>query len=134
MRRALLAVTLLLGCATSAPDAGARVPLALLDKSWVVVEIDGEAPATAASRLEFHSDGSASGSGGCNSFHGAVTFEGNHISFGPLASTMKMCPDPVMQQEHGFLSALGAAKRIEHAGDMLLLYDDRAAPRLRLQP
>ena len=133
MSRALLAVTLLLGCATSAPDAGAHVPLALQDKSWVAVEIDGKAPATSASRLEFHSDGSAGGSGGCNSFHGAVTFEGNHISFGPLASTMKMCPDPVMQQEHSFLAALGAAKRIEQTGDVLLLYDDGPAPRLRLQ-
>jgi len=131
VNRALLVVSLLMGCATSAPDA---VPLALLDKSWVAVEIEGKAPATAASRLEFRRDGSVSGSGGCNSFQGAVTFEGDRVRFGPLAATMKMCPDPIMQQEQGFFRALNATKRIESGENQLRLYDDGPEPRLRLQP
>ena len=129
MRRALVALALALGCATPAPEAG--VPPGLVDAQWVVVEIDGEAPGTSASRLSFGSDGSASGSGGCNSFHGSVTFEGDRIGFGPLASTMMMCPDPIMAQEQSFFAALAAANRVEQEGSLLRLYDDRAEPRLR---
>lgn len=43
---------------------------------------------------------------GCNSFHGKATVSGSTITFGPLASTRKMCPGPEMKLERALLGVL----------------------------
>lgn len=57
-------------------------------------------------RLTFTEDGSVEGSLGCNSFHGKAAVSGSTITFGPLASTRKMCPGPQMKLERALLAAL----------------------------
>jgi heat shock protein HslJ len=59
----------------------------------------------------FGDDGRISGSAGCNNFFGPFTQADGTIDIGPLASTIKLCPDPagVMDQEMQFLEALQQA-------------------------
>ncbi|MFD5873822.1 META domain-containing protein [Streptomyces sp. NPDC060322] len=56
--------------------------------------------------LTFGKDGSVEGSLGCNSFHGRATVSGSTLTFGPLASTRKMCPGPEMELERALLGVL----------------------------
>jgi heat shock protein HslJ len=54
-----------------------------------------------------------SGSGGCNNFFGSYQTTGNTLSIGALGSTRKACPEPIMNQEAKYLSALQGAERYE---------------------
>ncbi len=67
-------------------------------------------PATTVNAL-FGSDGSITGSAGCNSYNGSYTHPGqNSISIGPLATTRMYCGEPgVMDQETAYLANLQAA-------------------------
>ncbi|MEL6567623.1 MAG: META domain-containing protein [Pseudomonadota bacterium] len=76
--------------------------------AWTIVDISGqsmldEAPAS----IAFLPETTVSGSAGCNSFNGAFTLDGAQIGFGPLATTRKLCPEPVMEQERFVLDTLG---------------------------
>ena len=72
------------------------------------------------------------GHGGCNSFNGAAVLSAGQLSMGPLASTRKMCPPAVMDQENRFLRALETVRsaRVEH--DLLHLQDANGQTILRL--
>ena len=70
----------------------------------------------------FGTDGSLSGTAGCNNFSGGYTLEGaSNIQIGPLASTMMACSDPagVMEQEMQYLAALQSAATYRMEGDSL---------------
>ncbi len=69
----------------------------------------------------FAADGTVSGNGGCNSFSGAYTTDGNAITIGPLASTMMACAEDVMQQEAAYLAALQSAATYQVMGDTMQL-------------
>jgi len=53
-------------------------------------------------------DGNVSGSAGCNSYSGSFEVNGNELSIGPLAGTMRMCasPEGIMEQEAAYQAAL----------------------------
>jgi heat shock protein HslJ len=59
--------------------------------------------------LQFNSDGTLSGSSGCNTYNGSFTVSGNQITIGPLASTRMACSQELMDQESLYLAALGSA-------------------------
>jgi heat shock protein HslJ len=64
-----------------------------------------------------------SGTGGCNTFSGPYSVDGDAITVGPLASTLRACADPaVEQQEQHYLQALALAKTFAVAGDRLDLF------------
>ena len=71
----------------------------------------------------FGKDGSMSGNSGCNDFNGPYKIDGDQITIGPLASTMKMCSDPagVMDQEAQYLAALQSAANYQIEGNVLQL-------------
>ena len=71
-------------------------------------------------RAEFE-NGEVSGSSGCNRFFGPYEADGDSISIGPLGSTLIACPEPVMEQEFGFLSSLQSASTFEILVDRLTL-------------
>ena len=71
----------------------------------------------------FDAQGNISGSAGCNSYRGTYIVDGTQLSIGPLATTRRACPEPVMQQENEFLAALGATSQYSIAGDRLTLRD-----------
>jgi len=59
--------------------------------------------------IDFGAD-TASGSSGCNTFHGAYEVNGNNIAIGPLATTRIACvSDELNKQETDYLAALELA-------------------------
>ena len=78
----------------------------LTNTYWKLVELDGAAVRFGEDR-ELHmilkGDNQVRGYAGCNQFTGSATVTGDALSFGPIASTRRMCPD-VMQQEDEFVS------------------------------
>lgn len=74
-----------------------------------------------ATQLVVDSDGSFHGKAGCNNIMGKMTFEGDTVSFGPIASTKMMCEAKQMAFEDSYLAALGAVTNAEIDGDKLTL-------------
>jgi heat shock protein HslJ len=72
---------------------------------------------------DFGTDGKLAGSAGCNNYNGGYEVDGDKITIGPLASTMKMCNEPegVMDQESQFLAALESAATYKIEGARLEL-------------
>ncbi|MEU1211231.1 META domain-containing protein [Streptomyces sp. NPDC005791] len=66
--------------------------------------------------LTFGEDGAVEGNLGCNSFHGKAAVSGSTLTFGPLASTRKMCPGAEMELETALLGVLEGRTtyRIDH--------------------
>lgn len=56
--------------------------------------------------LNFLDAGRVAGSGGCNRIVGGFSLTGEGLQFGPMASTMMACPDPLMDQERRMIDAL----------------------------
>lgn len=75
----------------------------------------------------FGEDGTVTGSGGCNTFSGPYTVDGDAIEIGPLASTRKACEEAVMAQEAAYLQALDNATTYAITGDALELRDAAGA-------
>ncbi len=76
---------------------------------WTLASIGGDAiPADVVATATFGSDGSLSGSGGCNTFAGAYTVDGATLTVGPLAATRAIC-DGASDTEDAYLDALQAA-------------------------
>jgi putative lipoprotein len=77
------------------------------------------------STIAIAADGAVAGKGGCNSFGGKATIEGDKIGFGALAATRMACPPAIMDQESKFLGALNDAKRwlIDDQRGKLILFD-----------
>lgn len=99
---------------------------ALAGSQWRLVAYgaaDAETPVPAGSvvTLLFDENGRAGGSGGCNSYSGSYTAEGDAIRFGQMVSTLMACAEEVMQQERAYLNALQAAARYELADDTLVI-------------
>jgi heat shock protein HslJ len=72
---------------------------------------------------DFGKAGNLSGDGGCNSYNGPYKVNGNQITIGPLASSMKACGSPagVMDQESQYLAALQSAAIYKIEGTVLEL-------------
>ncbi|EFO33857.1 conserved hypothetical protein [Roseibium sp. TrichSKD4] len=103
---------LALSVAVSLPQvrANGTAPVVLVG-TWKAEEIAGEpVNAKVQSTLGIKHDGQVSGSGGCNNILGQMEGDRDTVSFGPLATTKKLCPDDVMKQEYAFLSALNEAR------------------------
>ena len=89
-------------------------PAPLTGTTWTVTTLTEGETATSlpadtrdkAPRLTFGKDGTVEGNLGCNSFHGKATVAGSSISFGPLASTRKMCAQAEMDVERSMLAVL----------------------------
>jgi heat shock protein HslJ len=64
--------------------------------------------------IDFGTEGSVTGNGGCNNFKGTYELEGGTITFSEFASTMKGCDAEVMEMEDKYLAALAAATTVRH--------------------
>lgn len=93
---------------------------------WQVQSISGLSKLAGSANLKLSSDGSVSGNGGCNAIRGALSVSGDDgLSFGPIASTRKMCPPELMELENAFVQALGKTqkRKIEASSETLHLLD-----------
>jgi len=121
-----LGLALLTACAPK--DAASPAANHLAGAPWVAQEI-AALPVLAAhpATLEVRSDGSVSGKSGCNGFAGASTLQGDNIAFGALAATKMACPEPQMEQEGRYFTALAASRRFLLESDTLRLLDAAGA-------
>lgn len=111
---ALLALPLLLGCATP-PEPGAG----LAGSKWTFTAIDGAAPKSDRARLEFLPD-RISASAGCNGLGGEYTIKDGRLMTGPFMSTMMYC-DGLMEQERALSQLLEAKPSHTLTGNRLVL-------------
>jgi heat shock protein HslJ len=76
--------------------------------------------------VEFTEDGQIRGSGGCNRYFGSYELRGaGKLTIGPLASTRKACPEPIMRQESRFLGGLSNASMYRASeGGLEVGYDE----------
>ena len=72
--------------------------------------------------LQFNTDGTFTGKGGCNNIRGTYVLKGSSIKFSNIASTKMACA--VMEQETAFLQLLeGTVSAFSVTGNQLLLRD-----------
>ncbi|QNE75994.1 META domain-containing protein [Streptomyces finlayi] len=107
----------------------ARPAAPLTGTTWTVTTLNDGETATSlpagtrdkAPRIVFGKDGTVEGNLGCNNFRGKATVAGSSITFGPLASTRKMCGDAEMDVERSVLAALSGKTTYEIDGRALSL-------------
>lgn len=88
---------------------------------WSLVSIDG-APLVDGTDVTIAFDGEGvAGSAGCNRYSGSYTLDGDTITFGPFVTTRMACPQPIMQQESAFLTALEGAANVTIANGQLTI-------------
>jgi len=75
-----------------------------------------------------------SGDSGCNTYTGGYTPDGDEVTIGPLASTMKACDEAIMTQEMQFLTALQTPATVETTGGNVTLRDSSGATQVTLAP
>ena len=92
-------------------------------RSWRLTRSDGEAPPASAEAITLAlADGKLVGSSGCNRYFTAVASEGGQqLAVGPIGSTRRACPPPVMEREQAFLSRLQGIERFSFASGKLVL-------------
>jgi len=81
----------------------------------VIIETEGMLTA------DFDNEGMLSGSGGCNSYSGPYSTDGDAIEIGPIASTERAClePEGIMEQESLYLAALQTAATYSVRGETM---------------
>ena len=72
--------------------------------------------------LYFQED-KVNGKSGCNSYFSGYKLNGEKISIGETGSTMMACPEPIMKQEHHYLSQLKNVATYSVENSRLKLYD-----------
>ena len=67
-----------------------------------------------------------SGLSGCNNYSGSYQASGNSLEFGQIATTLKLCVEPlgIMEQEADFLQALQSVAEYKVTGRTLEMSDD----------
>jgi len=79
--------------------------------------------------------GQISGDSGCNQYSGPYEVDGTKIAIGPLASTLRACADPAVdQQEREFLAALELARTFSVDGTGLTLLREDGGIAVTFQP
>jgi heat shock protein HslJ len=99
-----------------------------LNGQWTIESIDDrpvidKSPAY----IEFTPEGRVGGNASCNQFTGSYVLSGPDLSFSKLASTRKMCPPALTEQETRFLAALERVAKVQFQEGLLLLQDTNDA-------
>jgi heat shock protein HslJ len=108
------------GSETASSEASGSI---LATTTWALASVDGAAvQVEGVSWIAFGEDGQVTGNGGCNDFNGPYTDDGESLTIGPLAATLRACADPVLdEQEAAFFAVLDATERYTlHEGTLTL--------------
>ena len=103
---------LVAGCSQAGGSASGNVSsgTTLAGTSWTVTTVGGTTTiANAQPTIVFGTDGSISGTSGCNTYSGTFGTDGDKITIGHLASTMMACEPDRNAQEQAFTTALQGA-------------------------
>lgn len=78
------------------------------------------------------SEGKLSGNAGCNGYFGSYSIAGEKLTIAHnIASTMKLCPTPVMEQEHAYLELLSQVNGYHIDDETLVLLNQAQQPVLK---
>lgn len=113
---------LLAACQQQAAEPDASIDLA--GTNWVLSSLNGELPLTeTAVTLQFGTDGSVSGTDGCNRYNAPFTQDGSNLTISSQTgiASMMMCPEPIMDQAAAYMAALAATTNFAAAGNQLSL-------------
>lgn len=118
----------------SGSDPGTQDPAALEGESWILTQV-----LTAGGQTEIvevgvsaEFDGSTiSGNAGCNSYNASYEASGGDISFGPIASTKKICPEDEQSTEDRYLQLLAEIGSYEVSGRSMSMNDTDGTPVLQ---
>ncbi len=98
----------------------------LLGTNWILADFNfDQQPVLADTQITANfADGQISGSAGCNNYSASVGSDsGQNLTVGSAISTQMACPDPIMNQELQYLTALQAADQWSYlAGNLALTY------------
>jgi heat shock protein HslJ len=97
----------------------------LTGKRWKLIELDEKPVHNTEAFIAFQPDSTVNGNLGCNSFTGHYTLDGEHIQFGRVAATRKMCLD--MQVETGLTQVLNTASSYTVNENHLILHSKEKA-------
>ncbi len=136
--RAMALVTLMaivLGCAKQqTPPAetvvsDADLISAIAGRVWVAEYIHG-LPVVDMSHTSmiFTTADSVNGSGACNAYSGSYALKDGAITFGPMAATMKMCPEAISDQEMRFFQSLDVDQTVSFENGLLHLTPAEGKP------
>jgi heat shock protein HslJ len=102
--------------------------------SWTLVELNYDTPVLADAEVTINFvDGQISGVGGCNNYNSSFSLGEDNpfvMTLSPVVSTKKACPDPMLDVETAYLTALeNVAQWGYEFGDLALYYmDDQDVP------
>lgn len=101
-------------------------------KTWLAQDIGGRGVIdNVQSKISIANEGEVIGSAGCNTLRGAARIEGRSLAFGMFATTRKMCPPALMDQEARFLRALDRTRGFRMDGPHLTFVDAGGAEVIR---
>lgn len=117
----ILSTILLSACGTT------DTPAKLAGTSWKLVSyglVEGQISAVEGidTQLDFGSDGSVSGSMGCNRFSGSYSQKGDSLTFSPIAVTEMACPEPQMTQESSAFQVMVETVKFKMKEDTLTIF------------
>jgi heat shock protein HslJ len=93
--------------------------------TWRVEVVKGHAVSDKAkTELLLAEDGSVNTTVGCNRIAGKAKIDGDRITFGPMASTMMACLDPLAQLEASYVATLRATRSFQIEGPKLTFLDN----------
>jgi len=96
----------------------------LTGTNWKLVEVNGKAAVAlegGEANLFLEKKGMFTGSTGCHSMTGSFIASEGALQFTPAGMTMKMCPQPLMEQEQALVAAIKATTNYHIDGDALEL-------------
>jgi heat shock protein HslJ len=118
----------------SGSDPGTQDPAALEGESWILTQMLTAGGQTQIVEVGVSAgfDGSTiSGNAGCNSYHASYEASGGDISFGPIASTKKICPEDEQSTEDRYLQLLAEIGSYEVSGRSMSMNDTDGTPVLQ---
>jgi len=109
-----------------------QLPPTLVNTTWDIVEIGGDAVSGETYRLDF-GEARLSAVAGCNRLSASFTEADQLVTAGPVASTRLACRGPAAAHERRLLNMLGAPMRIMawEDGEMLVLVNEAGQIRAR---
>lgn len=118
----------------SGSDPGTQDPAALEGESWILTQMltAGGQTQIVEVGVSAEFDGSTiSGNAGCNSYNASYEASGGDISFGPIASTKKICPEDEQSTEDRYLQLLAEIGSYEVSGRSMSMNDTDGTPVLQ---
>lgn len=84
---------------------------------WILKGAESTPPIRSAASvtIRFTTSHTVSGAGPCNSYHGSFTLDGDALTIGPLAQTLRACVPGEEGAEHAYLTALGHVTTIKNS-------------------